>query len=222
MSFISYVAPRIRAIVGAVRAAYDGVHPSHGDFAMHATSPHRIRGITLIETMLALALAAILLATAAPAFGTLIARNESDVSRGTLVTALETARLLAISRNGHVVACPSADHRYCGRTTEWQHGWIVFVDTDHDGARSDGEDVLSATQGGPDGVAILTGAGRRHVDFRADGSSPGSNATFTICDHRGASSAQAIVINNAGRVRVAKPTPAAAASCEAILAEPSA
>ena len=69
---------------------------------MHATTPHRIRGITLIETMLALALAAILLVTAAPAFGTLIARNESDVSRGTLVTALETARLLAISRNGHV------------------------------------------------------------------------------------------------------------------------
>jgi len=189
---------------------------------MHATTPRRIRGITLIETMLALALVAILLATAAPAFGTLIARNESDVSRGSLVTALETARILAVSRSGHVVVCPSADQQYCGRTTEWQHGWIVFIDTDHDGARSESEDLLSATQAGPDGVAILSGAGRKRIDFHADGSSPGSNATFTICDARGVQAAQAIVINNAGRLRTGQPTPAAAAACEAVLTGPSA
>jgi len=189
---------------------------------MHATTPRHHRGITLIETMLALALAAILLATAAPAFGTLTARTESDVSRGTLVTALETARLLAISRSAHVVVCPSADQQYCGQTTEWQHGWIVFADLDHDGTRGVNEAILSVTQSGPNGVAILSGAGRKRIDFRPDGSSPGSNATFTLCDARGAAAAQAIVINNAGRLRIGKATPAAAAACEAILAEPSA
>ena len=187
---------------------------------MHATLPSRHRGISLIETMLALALVAILLATAAPAFGTLIARNEADVSRGTLVTALETARILAVSRPGHVVVCPSADQQYCGGTREWQHGWIVFIDADHDGKRGEDESLLSVTQAGPEGVAILSGAGRKRIDFHPDGSSPGSNATFTICDARGADTAQSIVINNAGRLRTGKATPAAAAACEAVLNHP--
>jgi type IV fimbrial biogenesis protein FimT len=189
---------------------------------MHATTPHRIRGITLIETMLALALVAILLAAAAPAFGTLIARTESDVSRGTLVTALETARILAVSRSRHVVVCPSVDQQYCGRTSEWQHGWIVFSDTNHDGARDTEEPILSVTQAHSSGVAILSGAGRKRIDFRPDGSSPGSNVTFTICDARGAAEAQAIVINNTGRLRTGKPTPAAATACEAVRTGPSA
>ncbi len=189
---------------------------------MHATNPQRNRGISLIETMLALALGAILLAAAAPAFGTLIARNEADVSRGTLVTALETARILAVSRSRHVVVCPSADQQYCGRTTEWQHGWIVFSDANHDGVRDAEEALLSVTQPDTARVAILSGAGRKRIDFRPDGSSPGSNATFTICDVRGAAEAQAIVINNAGRLRTGKPTPVAAAACLAALTGPSA
>jgi type IV fimbrial biogenesis protein FimT len=189
---------------------------------MHTTTPHRFRGITLIETMMALALVAILIATAAPAFGTLIARNESDVSRGSIATALETARLFAVSRSGHVVVCPSADQQYCGRTNEWQHGWIVFIDADRDGARGADEELLSVTQAEPAGIAIVSGGGRRRVDYHPDGSSPGSNATFTICDTRGASAAQAVVVNNAGRVRTGKATPAAAVACEAVLGSPSA
>jgi len=196
--------------------------PAIETFAMHATTPRRIRGITLIETLFALALVAILLATAAPAFGTLIARTASDGSRFGFVTALETARILAVSRSGHVVVCPSADQQYCGRTTEWQHGWIVFIDTDHDGTRGIEERILSVAQAEPKGVAILGSAGRKRIDFRPDGSSPGSNATFTICDTRGAGNAQSIVINNAGRVRTGKPTLAAATACAAVLAGASA
>jgi type IV fimbrial biogenesis protein FimT len=189
---------------------------------MHATTPRRIRGITLIETLFTLALVATLLAIAVPAFGTLIARNESDVSRGAFVTALETARLFAITRSRHVVVCPSADQQYCGRTTEWQHGWIVFIDADHDGARDDGEDLLSVAQAEPAGVAIVSSAGRRRVDFHPDGGSPGSNATFTICDTNGAASAQAIVVNNAGRTRTGEATKGGAIACEAVLNHPSA
>ena len=184
---------------------------------MTATTPRRIRGISLIETMLALALAAILLATAAPAFGTLIARNGSDVSRGTLVTALETARILAIGRGGHVVVCPSTDHRYCGKTTEWQHGWIVFADANQDGDRDEDETLISAGDPQPEGVAITSTAGRTKVAYHADGTSPGSNLTLTLCDRRGAKLATSLVVNNAGRVRSGKPTAAAAQACEARL-----
>jgi type IV fimbrial biogenesis protein FimT len=189
---------------------------------MQATTPRRVRGFSLVETMMALALLAILLATAAPAFGRLIASTKSDTSRGEFTAALETARILAISRSLHVVVCPSADQQYCGRTTEWQHGWLVFADADHDGARDDSETILSATQAEPAGVAILSSAGRRRVDFHPDGSSPGSNVSFTVCDGRGAGTARSIVISNTGRLRTGTPTPAAAATCEKVLAGPSA
>jgi type IV fimbrial biogenesis protein FimT len=188
---------------------------------MQATM-RRVRGITLIETMMALAVLAILIATAAPAFGNLIAGTEAQTSRSTLTAALETARILAISRSTHVTVCPSTDREYCGHTTEWQHGWLVFVDADHDGTRDDSEALIVVADALPERVAILTSAGRTHVEYRPDGSSPGSNATFTVCDARGAGRASSIVINNAGRMRPGKPTATAAAACEQALAQPSA
>ena len=182
----------------------------------------RVRGITLIETMMALAVLAILIATAAPAFGNLISSTDAQTSRSTLTTALETARILAVSRSAHVAVCPSTDRQHCGHTTEWQQGWIVFIDADHDGARDESEEIITVNEALPDRVAILTSAGRTHVEYRPDGSSPGSNVTFTVCDVRGADQASSLVINNAGRVRPGKPTAKAAAACEDALAQPSA
>ena len=186
------------------------------------TTRHDTRGITLIEMMMVLAVLAILIATAMPAFGNLLQSTEAQTSRSSLTAALETARILAISRSTNVAICPSADTQYCGHTTEWQHGWLVFVDADHDGTRDASEEIVSVSQAQPEGVAVLTSAGRTHVSYRPDGSSPGSNVTFTVCDARGADRASALVINNAGRVRSGTPTPAAAATCEQALGRPSA
>lgn len=180
------------------------------------------RGFTLIELLMTLAVFAILTACAMPAFGSLISSTGARASRSDLVAALNTARILAASKSAYVVVCPSADGQYCGRTTEWQHGWLIFVDADHDDVRDGSEELLAVGQQQPDGVAILSTAGRRHVDYRPDGSATGSNVTFTVCDRRGAEDATALVINNAGRVRSGEPTPAAAAACETVLHGPDA
>jgi type IV fimbrial biogenesis protein FimT len=177
------------------------------------------RGFTLIELLMTLAVFAILAACAAPAFGNLISSTGARASRSNLIAALNTARILAASKTAHVVVCPSADGEYCGDTTEWQHGWLVFVDADRDGARDAGEELLAVGERQPAGVAIVSTAGRTHVDYRPDGSATGSNVTFTVCDRRGAAEATALVINNAGRVRSGEPTAAAAAACETVLDE---
>jgi type IV fimbrial biogenesis protein FimT len=182
----------------------------------------RARGFTLIELMMTLTVLAILIAAAAPAFGNLIQSTEAQTSRSSLSTALGTARILAVSRTKHIVMCPSTDQQYCGHTTEWQHGWLIFVDSDHDGARGANEELLSVADRQPEGVAILTTAGRTRVDYRPDGSAPGSNVTFTVCDRRGDELATSLVINNAGRVRSGKPTAAAASACEHVLDQPQA
>jgi type IV fimbrial biogenesis protein FimT len=186
------------------------------------TTTRNAHGFTLIELLMTLAVLGILTACAAPAFGNLISSTGARASRSNLITALSTARIFAASKTAHVVVCPSADGRYCGHTTEWQHGWLIFVDADHDDVRDDGEDVLAIGEKQPEGVAILSTAGRTHVDYRPDGSATGSNVSFTVCDRRGANEASALVINNAGRVRAGEPTPAAAAACETVLDNPGA
>jgi type IV fimbrial biogenesis protein FimT len=184
------------------------------------TTMRRVRGFTLIELMMTLTVMGILIAVAAPAFGNLIQSTEAQSSRSTLTAALGTARILAVSKTENIVVCPSTDQQYCGHTTEWQHGWLIFVDTNHDGARNTDEDLLSVSDAQPEGVAILTTAGRTHINYRPDGSTPGSNVTFTVCDRRGNELATSLVINNAGRVRSGTPTKAAATACEDVLNQP--
>jgi type IV fimbrial biogenesis protein FimT len=190
---------------------------------MQTTTIRQNRGITLIELVMTLALVSILLAIAAPAFGGLVQRDAAETSRNTLTTALGTARIEAVTRTRNVVVCPSADEQYCDHSTEWQHGWIVFADANQDGDRDEGETLISAGDPQPEGVAIVSTAGRTKVAYHTDGSSPGSNLTLTLCDRRGAQLATSLVVNNAGRVRTGKPTAAAAEACEAPLnPEPSA
>lgn len=174
----------------------------------------RNRGFTLTELMMSLAILAVLVPMAMPSYANLIGRTRGQAARADLDTALNLARISAVTRNMHVIACPSIDQQQCLHSIEWHHGWLVFGDLDHDGVRSADEPVFSAAPAQPDGVAILSTIGRVRIDYQVDGSAAGTNITITVCDHNAsASDALTLVVNQSGRIRRGVPTPTAAAAC---------
>jgi type IV fimbrial biogenesis protein FimT len=172
------------------------------------------RGFTLIELLMTVAVLAVLLGLAAPGYAGLMGHLRGSAARSELGTALNLARMSAVNRRAVVLVCPSVDGSRCSHDTRWQHGWLVFEDSDRDGTPSAGERMLSIAQAQPPGVAIVSSAGRLHVAYQPDGSASGSNLTLTVCDRaEGTAGATTLVVSQSGRVRSGRATPPAAAAC---------
>jgi type IV fimbrial biogenesis protein FimT len=161
----------------------------------------RSLGFTLPELMFSMAIVAGLVGWGVPTFHAL-ERNAALTSEVNLfLQAIYLARSEAIKRNGVVSLCPSQDGTRCAASgTAWDHGWIVFVNNDHDSpaARDPGEDLLHSYPHWPGGSVV---ANRATLSFRAFGQS-GVTATFTFCDDRGDRNARAVIISQSGRPRV--------------------
>ena len=175
-------------------------------------------GFTLIELMMTIAIATILLTLGLPSIGSMVSSSESRSARQDLWTALNVARSGAVTANRRHVICPSTDQTSCSGGLRWDNGWIVFIDNNENGRRDGSEAVISVGNPARQGVVIASTVGRDQVGFRTDGSSAGSNATFTICDRRGVSTATSLVVSNPGRIRSGTPTSTAAAHTCALLA----
>lgn len=81
-------------------------------------------GLTVLELMMTLAMAATLTAVGVPQFrGLALDVRRSEVS-GSLHDAMQQARMEAITRNVDVVIAANGD--------DWSGGWTVYVDADAD------------------------------------------------------------------------------------------
>ncbi len=158
----------------------------------------RNAGYSLTELLVVLALAALLLGLAVPAFTNLVldARLVAAVNR--LVHGIHVARHEALKTGADVVLCRSRTGRQCTETGDFTQGLIVFVNRDRDDPpRVDaGETVLQAEPAF--GLAMLS-ANRRTFVFRPFSRSV--NGTFTACDRRGDRAARAVVVSYTGRPR---------------------
>lgn len=88
----------------------------------------RSRGVTLIEMMVTLAVAAILLAAAVPSFTSLIQNNRAATQVNEFVAAVHAARGEAIKRGMPVTLCASSNQQQCNAGSTWSSGWVVFED----------------------------------------------------------------------------------------------
>ncbi|MBS0432162.1 MAG: GspH/FimT family pseudopilin [Proteobacteria bacterium] len=157
-------------------------------------------GITLIESMMGLAVAAVLAAIGAPALGSMLARSHQQSSEDALQESLMHARELAITRAEQVVVCPSRDGRSCTTDDLWQIGWVIGVDRDRN---REPDAALARFDAMPANMRVVSSQGRPRVVFQPDGSAGGSNVQLTICHPLDASEGRAVIVANSGRVRVA-------------------
>nr|WP_297354624.1 GspH/FimT family pseudopilin [uncultured Caldimonas sp.] len=166
----------------------------------------RMRGLTLVETMVVIALVAILGSVSSASMQTLIDRTRLESSTFDFLGDLQFARSEAITRGLPVSVCPSTDGVACSDEEPWHVGWIVFVDAEGDGAVDDPSLVLRRHLPWRERYTLVASAGIGLLSFGRDGfllSLPVSEAQLRAEAANGSAwTASCITINRAGRHRV--------------------
>ena len=163
----------------------------------------RQQGVTVLELLLAMMVAAILATVAIPAWESASAYGRGAAEMNRFAADLAYARSAAIAR-GHVVAlCTSRDGHECS-TSPWDDGWIVYADADNDRKREADEPLLREEDGfdSPDRLEGNRLVAHR-LAFRRDGLPRGlhnGTVTFTPRPDRQALH-RCLIIARTGRVR---------------------
>lgn len=174
---------------------------------VHQTGMSPLRGFSLAETLIVLAVAAILAGIAVPSFAALMRETRLTTVTNDLLSTLYFARSEAVKRNRRVTVCTSVTQDGCAENIGWQSGWIVFEDRDGDGQRSSTEQILVVA---PRQELALTISGnlpvRDYVSYVPTGETRSRSGALqmgvvTACD---SGTAKRIVIAATGRPRVVR------------------
>ncbi|WP_219910094.1 GspH/FimT family pseudopilin [Variovorax sp. WS11] len=167
-------------------------------------------GFTLVESMVVIAISAILVGLAAPSMRKLIERNGVNESLDSLTSSLAFARAEAIKRGFPVIVCRSTGAETntptCSSNLAWNTGWLVFADFDSDGGfDSSKDDVLLRVQGSleKNGTLQQTSASYQSLLFRPTGTLRFATSFALTSPSDPSSAARVVCISVGGRGRVA-------------------
>ena len=161
------------------------------------------RGLSLIELIVTMAIAAIVLGVGVPTFGNVMADNGMATNANRFVSSINLARSSAVRFQRNAIICASSNYNAttptCDTGTDWSDGWIVYVDKDRDGA-VDADEVQSVFEPMSDNVTFASGT---VASFTYDARGFVNNGdNLTLCDNRTGEMGRQVRINAAGRVSV--------------------
>lgn len=129
------------------------------------------RGFTMIELLVAIAVAALLFAIGVPMFRDASLGGRLSAAANDLLASVQLARSEAIKRNVAVRLCASSDGATCAAGGGWEQGWIV-LDAD--------DNVIQKQPALPVGFRMTQSGGTTEIAFQPIGI--GANAAvITVC-----------------------------------------
>lgn len=163
------------------------------------------KGFSLTELMVVVAIAAILMAMAAPAFNSFIDNQKLLATATEFYSATNLTRTEAIKRGGQVTMAANDG-------ANWSSGWTIFVDANANAIPDAGETIIIIHEAIPGKITVTnnftdstvpyvsyTGNGRSRTN--ANGQQPqAGTASFTL-----GSSIQRVKLNFLGRARICNP-----------------
>lgn len=181
----------------------------------------RITGFSMIELMITIAIAAILLGLAAPNFSETIKNNRLITKTNDVVTAINIARQVAISRGVITFVCHSnnvdTNAPTCngGSASDWNTGVIIYsaqartiVNAQRNYSAANDTIIQQLDFNDDDDIVVTQANDNDYVSFNPNGLLFGTNAplTFTICDDRTGESGREINVSLAGKISSAETT----------------
>ena len=159
-------------------------------------------GFTLVELLVTLSVAMILAVGASSSFSWLLQETRMVTEINRFVSALRLARNEAVTHARKIVLCPSADGAHCGNSSEWNSGWLLFQSDDREYDAD--ERLIQRGASLQAGIRLNAGNHRKRIVYQQNGSSGGSNSSFTFCDSRKKAEPRVICLSNTGRPRLSR------------------
>jgi type IV fimbrial biogenesis protein FimT len=147
----------------------------------------QIAGLTLLEVLTVITIAAILMGIGVPSYQYVTSANRISGEVNGLLGDMQYARSEAIKEGQTVTVCsssnPTAPTPSCSGSNAWQSGWIVFSDANGNGAFDPGDTVLRVQNAFPLGDTFNANNAMTGVTFNREGFALGLANTVTIALH---------------------------------------
>lgn len=163
----------------------------------------RISGFTLIELLIALAISAVTLSFALPAFDQIMSRTKTTSAINRLIGAVNITRHTAVTFQSMTTLCALKPNGQCG--ANWAGTLTVFLDKNHNAQLEQEDTIIKRVAPVSEGTQVSWRAfqNKRYLQMTPRGYTNFQNGNFVVCHNPDfARDARQLVINVQGRTRI--------------------
>lgn len=161
--------------------------------------PTSIKGLTLVELLLVLAIVTTLTTLGIPSLRSGLQRSSEAATFNTLHHLATFARTRAIKEQTYFTLCPSNDDQHCNGS--WNQALIVFEDGNRNEQLDEGErlyQTITFAKGTPC-LIWNASAGRQYIQFKPSGATNGTAGHFRFCENSRSLLNKRLVLSFSGR-----------------------